>query len=633
MRRIRGVVAATLLIGGAACSPPDARSTYEVPPTSRADDGLLENEDLQRVASAAARRDGAALRTALTSDDPLVRARAAFAMASLRDIGAAPELRVLLSDEDPRVRADAAFALAHYSGAADSGDQLVDLLERETDPVVRAAMIDALGKAGYSRSLPVLLTLQGDDRAAATLALSRAVIRGAAPATTLDTLAVRATDPDPLIRRNAVYFVERTRDPMQWISVRRTLRNALDSLPDDDLAAMSIVAGIGRRFDVFTLPRIIDRARNATDWRVRVNALAALEGMGLGEDRLLTLLEGLEDPSHHVRETAAATLATSPPDPDVQAVLLTWAEEHPDDLVARAIVLTLLAQAGNPEPLLEWVRGLALDDGPGWSVAIPSLARTGGAEPLDELVRASGSTTLRVAREAAETLLQRIEETEEFAGPAATMALLERAVAGANPEVLDGFERALAIRRGDVDPAEPPAADSAIVSEDDVVDPNEEAIFEIDWAELGALGARPQLGFETDVGTIVLELSADQAPLTVQRIARLARDGRFDGVPFHRVVANFVAQGGDLARGSSPSPPAGPLRSEITRIPFERGVIGMANTGSLDTESTQFFITHDRKPHLDGGYTSFGWVVDGMDVVDRLQPYHRIVSTWMREGS
>lgn len=674
MRRRAGLTCALLVLTATGCSAPDALSTRSASHTARADDGLLANPELQRVVEAAALRDGAAVRAAFTAPDPAVRARAAFAMATLRDIGAAPELRALLSDPDPRVRSDAAFALAHYSGAGDAGDQMSDLLARETDRGVRSALIDALGKAGYSRSLGVLLTLDGDDRVEATLALSRAVIRGAGPAGAIDTLVARLLDPEPEVRRNAAYFLERIDDPSKWINFRRPIRIALDAMPPDDLAAMSIVEGLGGRFDVFSLPRIVYRARNAVDWRVRVNAMAGLEGMGEGEDKLLTLIEGLEDPSHHVRATAAATLATSPPDPDVQAVLVAWAEEHPDDVAALVTVLTLLAQAGDAEPLLNWVRELSTDDEPRWTAAIPALAQTAGEEPLTELARAASSSSVRLARAAAQTLVQRVEETEEFAGPAASAAVLSRAITTAHPQVAGDLALALLRRRGEgVDGmaalariweelggrdgpgrrasiraaleregalealaalSSPPGPGRGEIAprggggeEDDAVTPSP---FDLDWAALAELGPRPVWGLETDIGTITIELAADQAPLTVQRMARLARSGRFDGVPFHRVIANFVAQAGDLSRGASPLPPAGPLRTEITRIPFERGVIGMANIGSLDTESSQFFITHDRKPHLDGGYTSFGWVIDGMDVVDRLQSHHRIQRTWVR---
>jgi peptidylprolyl isomerase len=113
--------------------------------------------------------------------------------------------------------------------------------------------------------------------------------------------------------------------------------------------------------------------------------------------------------------------------------------------------------------------------------------------------------------------------------------------------------------------------------------------------------------------------------LTVQTIAGFAQEGLYAGVPFHRVVPNFVAQTGDFARQDGFGGPGFAIRSEFTLIPYRRGVLGMASAGK-DTEGSQFFITHSLQPHLDGGYTSFGWVVEGMDIVDRLYEEDRIVS-------
>ena len=77
----------------------------------------------------------------------------------------------------------------------------------------------------------------------------------------------------------------------------------------------------------------------------------------------------------------------------------------------------------------------------------------------------------------------------------------------------------------------------------------------VEWDRLVELGPRPRWVLDTERGRVVVELAADQAPLTVQRLTDLARAGRFDGVPFHRVVPNFVAQGGDLSRGPDEGPP------------------------------------------------------------------------------
>jgi peptidylprolyl isomerase len=83
-------------------------------------------------------------------------------------------------------------------------------------------------------------------------------------------------------------------------------------------------------------------------------------------------------------------------------------------------------------------------------------------------------------------------------------------------------------------------------------------------------------------------------------------------------VPNFVIQGGDVERGDGWGGPGFAIRSELTRIPFDRGAVGMASAGK-DTEGSQYFVTHSMQPHLDGRYTAFGRVVSGMNVVDAIQ--------------
>lgn len=146
----------------------------------------------------------------------------------------------------------------------------------------------------------------------------------------------------------------------------------------------------------------------------------------------------------------------------------------------------------------------------------------------------------------------------------------------------------------------------------------------ISWAQLRALGRHPLLVLDTDRGEVVVELDAEAAPVTVQVIAVNARAGRYDGVPFHRVVPNFVIQGGDFARADGFGGPGYFLPSEFTRIPYERGAVGMASAGK-DTEGSQFFATHSRQPHLDGRYTAFGRVVRGQDVVDAILQGDRVL--------
>jgi cyclophilin family peptidyl-prolyl cis-trans isomerase/HEAT repeat protein len=120
----------------------------------------------------------------------------------------------------------------------------------------------------------------------------------------------------------------------------------------------------------------------------------------------------------------------------------------------------------------------------------------------------------------------------------------------------------------------------------------------------------------TSKGSFVIEFLPEDAPLTVDNFVKLARKGYFNGITFHRVVPNFVIQGGD-PRGDGNGGPGYSIRCEINEAPYERAAVGMALSGK-DTGGSQWFVTHAPQPHLDGGYTVFGRVVRGMDVVDRI---------------
>jgi cyclophilin family peptidyl-prolyl cis-trans isomerase len=121
----------------------------------------------------------------------------------------------------------------------------------------------------------------------------------------------------------------------------------------------------------------------------------------------------------------------------------------------------------------------------------------------------------------------------------------------------------------------------------------------------------------THRGELTLELMKEQAPFTVLNFVKLIKKGFYNGLYFHRVVPDFVVQGGD-PRGDGWGGPGYTMRTEISTANYERGSCGMASAGK-DTEGSQFFITHVSTPHLDGRYTIFAKVVQGMEVVDRLQ--------------
>lgn len=137
---------------------------------------------------------------------------------------------------------------------------------------------------------------------------------------------------------------------------------------------------------------------------------------------------------------------------------------------------------------------------------------------------------------------------------------------------------------------------------------------------------------QTDKGDIELELYPQHAPKTVNNFVFLAKEGFYDGVSFHRVISDFMIQGGDPT-GTGRGGPGYEFEDEVKGSPLkhETGVISMANAGP-NTNGSQFFITHSPQPHLDGNHTVFGKVIAGQEVVDAITQGDRIVKVEITES-
>ena len=126
-----------------------------------------------------------------------------------------------------------------------------------------------------------------------------------------------------------------------------------------------------------------------------------------------------------------------------------------------------------------------------------------------------------------------------------------------------------------------------------------------------------------DYGSLICELNADVAPISVTNFLKLADEGFYDGLTFHRIISNFMIQGGDpLGNGTGGSEV--PIKGEFAANNYQndiqhlRGAISMARSANYDSGSSQFFIVHQDSPHLDGQYAAFGHVLVGMEVVDAI---------------
>jgi peptidyl-prolyl cis-trans isomerase B (cyclophilin B) len=136
---------------------------------------------------------------------------------------------------------------------------------------------------------------------------------------------------------------------------------------------------------------------------------------------------------------------------------------------------------------------------------------------------------------------------------------------------------------------------------------------------------------ETNKGTIELDLFAQYAPITVNNFVFLTKEGYYDGVSFHRVIPDFVIQGGDPT-GTGMGGPGYKFEDELKSNPLkhETGAISMANAGA-NTNGSQFFITHSPQPHLNGKHTVFGKVTKGQDVVNKIQKGDTMVKVTVKE--
>ena len=652
-----------------------AVATLAQPASDRPSDDLLSRPDVQSVVEAQINRDRAALRSALDADDPAVRARAAFAFASVPDTSAIPALLSRLSDGVPLVRTDAAFALSRMPGGV-PGERLLEVLRFERDEAMQRRLIDALGKTGDAASQDALLALglPSSRDVDVALALARYGMRGHADSSAAAWLVEHLTAEAASTRRHTAYAMGR----VDALATNRadTIRHALDGYAPSDPAAAHLIRALGRLDAPTDARRMIDWLRASTDWRTRVEAARALDGLDTTATRT-ALVQALDDEHPLVARTAAETLSqTSWPEQTMTAVGV-WIDAHPDRWRVVAPLLEGLARNDRGGRVLRTVRQWRAERSPfAVAAALPALApidRPAADSLLAQAHRADGPRVAAAAVQGLTARWERVrpEQADRYfrlfssavrrgdpallyhgasvltdslfvaRGAADPLATTYRSLAlpadlegmTATLEALASIGDATARRvlRNALDASHPVVRKTAAQGLSSILDstvtasrrPLPETV-PIDWDTLRALGPAPRLTLDTNRGTVVLALDTEQAPQTVQAITRFARAGRYDGVPFHRVVPNFVVQGGDFARRDGFGGPDAFLRTESTRIGHRRGTVGMASAGR-DTEGSQFFVPHSLQPHLDGDYTAFGRVVRGMEVVDRLRVGDRIV--------
>jgi len=532
------------------------------------------------TAALRARPEGAgrAVAASLDSKDARVRADAANALARLRAKESLERLRqMLMSDPDAVARANAARALGAAEDAA-AFDFLLARAARDSDERVRTSSLRSLAQLKDARAAEPLVR-RGEDLLK-TYETAKAAEPAARPAAANELLEI-ATALGRLLP-NAGHEGA--------LALLRRARGAGLLAPEVEVA-LARVAPVEylRDADVTEFVRRVTNSRGGeVSWQ-RASAV----GQGLGELAALT--------SGQVGNSAASLQA------DAQIMLRSLLADADTPALAAPDLLRSLAAFKSPD-LAEVARAqLKAED-----VVVRATAADllGGMPPDPENARALAAALPRALKDGLNDAALSI--LAALAGQAGAEA--DEAVRSAL-EVPDYLVRR---RAADILRARARAGEGGRRVE--TVNTRNRA--EDYGRALARLGREVTAKVETDKGAFVIELLPEAAPLTVDNFVQLARRRYFDGVAFHRVVPNFVVQGGD-PRGDGNGGPGYQIRCEINTASYDRGAVGMALSGK-DTGGSQWFVTHSPQPHLDGGYTVFGRVVSGMEVVDRIVRGDRI---------
>ena len=576
----------------------------------------------------------------LHHNSPQVRARAAIAAGRIGDASIIGELSPLITAADETVRAEAIFALGQIGdstslealtsafgkiGSAEdalileaaakincaSADSLLTAQLQSENPDHIIAAVKALTWKRSQQNLVNIAPFFNHDSTNVRLTAYYAAYR-MADSTTAGLLLEGLTGTDPRIRKYAAGGIGRA-------GIEIYAQNVIPLLNDNDPAVrIHAIRCTGRCKVIAAVPKLLEAAAEP-EYRIYREALEALGNIGaeiaveplekmmksesseklrfiipalarIEGDRFLPFLETYADyPDPTVRESAAAALSHLQ---SRGAVLLTKElTESPDPPVRMNAFLSLDQQQKCPPDY--FVQALNDTD---WTV------RTIGAEIIGQ----TGDLTL--FQSVSDCFDDHFGKTEAEETAAMLRCLFKLDTSQTIKPAQKAFRSS--------DPALKQTAKEILIELDiEIEDPDQ-----IDFSRyLQDFGLPPQTKYVsvlTSRGRFVLELFTAEAPLVTKNFITLINRRFYDGLKFHRVVPDFVVQGGD-PRGDGWGGPGYTVRDQINRRKFTRGTVGLPSSG-LDTGGCQIFICLSEQPHLDGRYTAFGQVVKGMNILDNI---------------
>lgn len=636
-----------------------------------------EDAVVQRILDFANKRETQSLLPFLVVDNTMHRYVAALALASVQDSAAIPDLGNALYDKNEQVRWAAAFALGQSQKVA-AAKYLIEAFQTDTVRRVQAAILEAIGRCGDTTHLKYLSTtppypskdtllLEGQVLGLYRFATRGMVYEEGVRKVVIEFIAnpvlpesarmiaaaflARARDinltpyeqvllenlekeENPYIRQFLAMAVGKLKTKKAMLTLRRTYREEPD---------YRVRCQILRSFSNFTydsVRTVAFEALNDTSLQVQEAAADYLRNSGL--DRDAVLYSNLGDAHPHwliavkLQEAAMATMAYyKTPSKQFISQKLRARYQTTGNLYERAAILRAMGSySGNYRFIADQIFP-RVD-----SIQVPFVLRSSGAEALvairqkTDLAREWGLGYARVVDELNALLVRMIGSNDAAMVAIAAQSITDHAdlYRNAFPDVLFLTEarRRLQLPRDiETDIFLQSAIAALTGTPQPVPRPDKKNFVEIDWQALNLLKTNPYVLLQTNKGAITFQLFPEYCPATVTQFVQLVKADYYTNKPFHRVVPNFVVQGG-CARGDGWGGFGVIAPSEFTQLRFDaEGWVGMASAGK-DTESTQFFITHSPTPHLDGRYTIFAKVVKGMEVVHQIAVGDTLLSAKLR---
>lgn len=580
-----------------------------------------------QIAELQDRRQTDSLLVFLHHENPEYRKASALAFASIQDTLAIEALAGLLQDADNGVQEAAAFALGQTGGEA--AFQALSAYAFDS-PVLQ----EALGKTAF-KSESSKLDAWG---------LYRLALRGNADSThvrsAMQFLDFTFPEHD---RLGAAHFFSRGN-----LKIDLAEQPLLRALQADSSAyvRMAVASALRKIVKAQVQQALKEAAANDRDYRVRINAVRAL-AVFPADEIAQTLFDALKDESEPVSVATAEVIASLNFEKHTQP-LLELARTTNSWRVKGNLYESLLASSKNSEGIVnEIIDQFKAAESPYAKAAL--LTALGQAPSAYAFVQEQLDSPVPVIKSSAAAALVSMNRHQLF-HPSMQQAFIDAYRKGMNTgdaAVIGTIAGAL------MDPSlnykslitdyqflYEAKSKLSLPRDNEALQPLEAAIayFEnrtldkpvtnsynhpIDWEFVKTIPHDQQVRIRTSKGDIIIRLFVEEAPGSVANFLLLTNSGYFNGKNFHRVVPNFVIQGG-CNRGDGWGSEDYSIRSEFSMRKYKEGSVGMASAGK-DTEGTQWFITHSPTPHLDGRYTIFAEVVSGMDVVHRIAVGDEIV--------